>query len=466
VTGTELAFLSAAELGRRIARREVSPVEVVEEQLRRIERLDPGLSCYITVLADRALDQARRAEAEIVSTGSRGQLHGVPVALKDIFDTTGVRTTSGSKILANHVPDRDAHVVERLAAAGTILLGKLNMHEFAYGLTTTNPHWGPCRNPWNRDRVPGGSSGGSGAALAAGLCTMSLGTDTGGSIRIPASACGVVGLKPTFGRVSRRGVCPLAWSLDHVGPMARTVEDAALMLGAIAAPDSEDAWCSSAPVPDFLSALELGLGGITIGVPRRWFFDDLEPEVGHAVETALGVLISGGARRIDVDLAHLEHAHTAVHAIVASEASAFHRSWLKTRPEDYGEEMRRSLELGSLLPAIDYIGARRIQTLVRNGFLAAFERCDVLVMPTLPRTALRIGEPISREPGVAWNRLLTPLNLAGLPAISVPCGFDRDSMPIGLQIAGRPFDETTVLRVAHTYERATDWHERRPPGVD
>jgi aspartyl-tRNA(Asn)/glutamyl-tRNA(Gln) amidotransferase subunit A len=465
LSGDQAAFLSAAELGRRLAARELSPVEVVQELLGRIERLDPGLNSFITVTAERALADARAAEAEIAAGARRGPLHGVPIALKDIFDTAGVRTTCGSQILATHVPGVDAAVVQRLRAAGTVLLGKLNLHEFAYGTTTTNPHYGACRNPWNRDRIPGGSSGGSGAALAAGLCPLSLGTDTGGSIRIPASVCGVVGLKPTFGRVTRRGVWPLAWTLDHVGPMARTVEDAALLLDAVAGHNPEDPWSSRAPAPGFARDLERGVDGLRVGIPRRVFFEHLEPDVGGAVDEVIACLERIGARTREVDWPYVEHAYTAFHGLLASEASAFHGAWLRDRPHDYGEPVRQALELGSFVPAVDYVNARRMQWLLRDGLSAAFREVDVIVTPSLPRTAPPIGEPMSREPDRAWNRFLAPFNLTGSPAISVPCGFDRAGLPIGLQIVGPAFDEARVLRVARAYERETDWHTRRPPGV-
>ena len=462
MSGDELCFLGAAELGRRMARREVSPVEVAAAMLARIERLDPALNGFLLVTEERALAEAREAEREIAAGGARGPLHGVPLALKDIFDTAGLRTTAGSRILADHVPARDATVVARLRAAGLVLLGKTNMYEFAYGVTNDNPHYGPSRNPWDRERSTGGSSGGSGAALAAGLCHVSLGTDTGGSIRIPAGACGVVGLKPTFGRVSRRGVWPLSWSLDTVGPMARSVEDAALLLNAIAGPDPEDEWCAARPAEDFTRDLERGLRGLAMGVPREWFFDGLDPDVEAAVRAAIGVLEREGACRVAASLPHVPEAHTAAHAMLAAEASAFHEPWLRERPEDYGADVRRALELGHLVSGVDYVNARRMQSVVRAEFLAALREADVLVAPTLPCAPLRVGEAASREPAVAWNRLVTPLNLAGLPAISVPCGLDRAGLPVGLQIVGRPFDEATVLRAARAFERATDWHARRP----
>jgi aspartyl-tRNA(Asn)/glutamyl-tRNA(Gln) amidotransferase subunit A len=456
-------FASAVELGRRMAEGELSPVEVAREHLDRIARLDPALRCYITVTPERALERARAAEKDLRAGRRRGPLHGVPFGLKDLVDTAGVRTTAGSRILADRVPARDAAVAERLEAAGGVLLGKHNLHEFAYGTTNANPHYGQCLNPWSPGHVPGGSSGGSAAALAAGLCALAVGTDTGGSIRIPVAACGVVGLKPTLGRVSRRGVFPLAWSLDHVGPMARTVTDAAALLGLLAGGDPEDPWCAARPTEDFGRDLEAGVEGLRLGTPRRGFGAGLEPDVERAVEEALAVLERLGARRVDVEIGPLEPAYTAFHGILASEAAALHGPWLRTRPEDYGEAVRQALEHGVFVSGADYVNARRTQARVREAVAAAFGRADVLVTPALPRTAPPVGESPSREPAVAWNRLLVPFNLAGVPAIAVPCGRDRRGLPIGLQIAGRAFDESTVLRVARAYERATQWHRLRPP---
>ena len=461
------AFLSAAELAQAFASRELSPVEVTSDLLERIERLDPELRCFITVTADRAMEEARAAELAIGRGEARGPLHGVPIGIKDLFDVAGVRCTTESKILADDVPKRDAFVVERLGAAGAVCLGKQNMHEFAYGISNTNVHWGVCRNPWNRERVPGGSSGGSAAALAAGMCTAAIGSDTGGSIRIPASACGVVGLKPTLGRVSRRGVFPLAWSLDHVGPMARTVTDVALMMSAIAWPDREDPWCvADRTSEDFTRDFGSGARGVRFGVPGSPFWDDLEPSVANAVNQALELLSKLGAHRVDLDARALRHAYTAFHAILASEASAIHERWMRERPDDYGPLTRQALAHGFFVSGVDYVNARREQARVQAALEAMLEKVDVLITPTLPRTAPPIGEPMSREPALAWNRLVVPFNLAGLPALTVPCGLGPAGLPIGLQIAGRAFDEFTVLRVGGAYEHETEWHLRRPPGVD
>jgi aspartyl-tRNA(Asn)/glutamyl-tRNA(Gln) amidotransferase subunit A len=456
------AFAGAAELGRRFRAREISPLEVARVQLERIERFDPRLRAYITRTPERALADAGAAARRFTDGGEPGVLAGVSLGLKDLIDTAGIRTTSGSRLFADQVPARDAAVAERCRQGGLVLTGKHNLHELAYGTTSNNPHYGACRNPWNPEHVAGGSSGGSAVALAMGLCTVAIGTDTGGSIRIPASACGIVGLKPTLGRVSRRGVWPLAWSLDTVGPMTRNVEDAALLLGVIGGHDPEDPWSVEGARAECLARLEEGARGLRIGVARESFFEDLEPDVEAAVEAAIAQLVGLGAAVREVRLPRLDHAYTAFHALLASEASALHQAWLRERPADYSEPMRQALELGHFLSAVDYVDARRQQQRVRADFAAAFESIDVLVAPTLPRTALALGEATSREPRQAWNRLLVPFNLAGLPAISIPCGFDRRGLPIGLQIAGRAWDEATVLRAARAYERATEWHLRRP----
>ena len=460
----DLAFEGAAQVARRIAAGEIGAAELAKLQLERIARYDPLLRSYVTVTAERAMEDARRADA--CPKDRRGPLHGVPIGLKDLFDTAGIVTAAGSKVLAGRIPERDAAVTERLAAAGAVHLGKQNMHEFAYGLTTTNVHTGTTHNPWNEARVPGGSSGGTAAALAAGLCYLGMGSDTGGSIRLPAVACGIVGLKPTFGRVSRRGTWPLSWSLDHMGPMARTVEDVALALDCIAGPDPEDPWSSGLSGESFTAELEAGAGGLRIGVPRRVLFEDLSRDVERAVEEAIAQLGRMGAKIQDVDLPHLEQAYTAFHTMIATEASALHEPWLRTQPQDYGELTRRALEMGFAIPAVDYVNARRLQSLLRHAVAESMREIDLLLTPTAPFVAPKIGEPISREPKEAWNRCLVPFNLTGQPAISVPCGFDRDDLPIGLQLVGRPFEEAVVLRAARSWEREASWGSRRPAAFD
>ena len=455
-----LAFETAAGVARRIGAGELSATELTQLQLARIAALDPELNSYVLVTAERALEDARRADA--APRERRGPLHGVPIGLKDLFDTAGIVTAAGAKVLAGRVPDRDAAATERMAAAGTVLLGKQNMHEFAYGLTTTNVHTGATRNPWDRDRVPGGSSGGTAAALAAGLCYLGVGSDTGGSIRLPAAACGIVGLKPTFGRVSRRGAWPLSWSLDHMGPMARTVEDAALALECLAGHDPEDPWSAREPAGGFATELEGGARGLRIGVPRNWFFDHLQSEVGRTMEEAIATFARLGASVTELEVTHLEHVYTAFHPIIAAEASALHEPWLRTQPQDYGELTRRALEMGFAIPAVDHVNGRRMQSVLRAELAEHMREIDILLVPTAPRTAPKIGEPISREPKDVWSRCLVPFNLTGLPAISVPAGFDGSGLPIGLQLAGRPFEESTVLRAARAWERETEWSARRP----
>ena len=461
-----LAFAGAAEWKRQFEDRTSSPTELARLHLERIVTLDPVLRAYITVTPDRAMDDARAAERALGQGRPSGPLAGVTLGLKDLIDTASLRTTAGSRILSEHVPGRDATVAERCRAGGLVLTGKHNLHEFAYGTTNNNIHYGACRNPWNLDYVAGGSSGGGAAAVAAGLCTLAIGTDTGGSIRIPASACGVVGLKPTLGRVSRRGVWPLAWSLDHVGPISRTVEDAARLLSLIAGHDPEDPWSAARPAEDFAASLDDGVRGLRIGVPREPPYGDLDPDVGAALEAALTVLGALGATPRDLKRIHGEHTYTAFHAILATEASAIHLPWLRSRPQDYDERTRQALEHGLFVSATDLVDARRYQHRVRAELDDLWVDVDVLVTATLPRTALPLGEPVSREPDQAWNRLLVPFNLAGLPAITIPCGFDRRGLPIGLQIVGRAFDEATVLRVARAYERETPWHLRRPAWPD
>jgi aspartyl-tRNA(Asn)/glutamyl-tRNA(Gln) amidotransferase subunit A len=458
---TQLHELTLSDAAALVRARRVSPVELTRAMLARIERLDSQLTSYITVTAEAALAAAEQAE-QAARAGEERPLLGVPLALKDLFDTAGVRTTGGAKILAERVPQRDATAVARLRRAGAVLLGKLNMHEFAFGVSTANPHFGTCRNPWDPSRIPGGSSGGSGAALAAGLCYGSLGSDTGGSIRIPAALCGVTGLKPTYGRVSRAGVLPLSWSLDHAGPMARTVRDVALLLTVIAGHDPADPASATVPVPDFTAGLENGIRGLRIGLPRVYFFEELEDDVAQAVEAAIEALRTEGAAVREVLVPHLDVAAAAFAPIISAEAAAYHQRWLRERPQDYGEDVRQRLLQGLLYPAVDYVNAQRARRWVRDGFLQTLEEVDVLLTPAVPTTAPPIPGPAVATPN-PLTRCTFPINLTGLPALSLPCGFDRQGLPVGLQIIGRPFDEATVLRVGHTYQRLTDWHTRRPP---
>jgi aspartyl-tRNA(Asn)/glutamyl-tRNA(Gln) amidotransferase subunit A len=467
---SELHWHSMAELGRLIAARAVSPVEVVRAHLDRVATLDGKLKSFITVCSDAALEAARAAEAELMAGRPAGPLHGVPYGPKDLYNTKGVRTTGGSKILADFVPAEDSTVVSRLRAAGLIVLGKLNMHEFAYGPEGLNAHYGDALNPWDAGahRVAGGSSSGSGVALAAGLCPGALGSDTGGSIRIPASLCGISGIKPTYGRVSRAGVLPLSWSLDHAGPMARTVRDLALMLGAMAGYDAADPTTSVLPVPDYAAALTGDVKGLRVGLLRAHFTDVAAPEVRAAVEAAAKQLAQAGAVVDEVSLAEVVHVAAASFAIVATEALAYHAEWMRTRSADYQPDVRERLRMGALVSGLQYVRAQQVRQLARREVDAALARRDVLLAPATPIPAPRLGEKEAElgdgksDVRAALIRFTRPFNFSGHPACSVPCGFTAAGLPIGMQLVGRPFDEATVLRAADAYQRISDWHARRP----
>jgi aspartyl-tRNA(Asn)/glutamyl-tRNA(Gln) amidotransferase subunit A len=465
----DLTALTIAEAARQIARKQLSPVELTQAALERISTLNQRLNAFITVLGDQALTTAQVAEREMMSGQKRGPLHGIPIALKDLCATKGVRTTAGSKILRDYIPTDDATVTLRLAEAGTILLGKLHMNEFAYGPDGDNAHYGRVYNPWNLECITGGSSSGSGAGVAASLCLGALGTDTGGSIRIPSALCGIAGIKPTYGRVSRYGIMPLCWSLDHVGPMAKTVEDVALLLQSMAGYDVKDPTSAQRPVPDYVAALSGDVRGLRLGIPQEYFFDMLDPEVEHAVRQAVEVMQGSGASVHEVSWPSLRYATLAALIIVLAEASAFHDAWIRTRSQDYHPDVALRLKWGLLLSASAYLKAQRLRTLMCRDVAQLWRQVDVLVTPATMMAAPRPGEMQIRlnhrqmSTREAILRLMRPFNLTGLPAISVPCGFTTTGLPIGLQIAGKPFDEATVLRLAHAYEQATDWHRRRPP---
>ena len=465
---SELCYLSLRSLGTLMQRRELSPVEAAETVLDRVEKFDRQLNSFITPLRDQAMAQARAAEREILDGHYRGPLHGVPIAAKDLYYTKGIRTTAGSKILADFIPTYDATVIARLQDAGAILIGKLNMHEFARGATNSSSLIGGCYNPWDTLRVTGGSSGGSGAALAAGLCYGALGSDTGGSIRIPAAFCGVVGLKPTYGRVSRHGVFPLSWSLDHVGPMARTVADAALMLQVIAGHDRHDLTTRTAIVPDYMASLTGDIEGARLGIPQEFYFEQLDAEVADSVRAAVQTLERAGARVEEVSLPLSKYAAAAGRIISLTESAEIHEKFLKTRFADYSADVRAGFLVGQLILGKHYIKAQRLRSLIRQEMAAVLRRVDALVTPTVPVAAPRIGQttvevgPERVETMWALSRLTRPANLTGFPALSVPCGFTQGGLPIGLQLTGRPFAEATILQIAHAYEQETTWHQRRP----
>ena len=460
-----MCFLTIRQAGELLRGQQLSPVELTRSFLDRIGVLDGRLHCYITVTGEEALSQARRAEAEILRGHYRGPMHGIPFALKDIYDTAGIRTTAGSRVYLDRVPTEDATTTARLKAAGGILLGKLHTYEFALGGPDVSTPFPPARNPWNVDRITGGSSSGSGAAVAAGLCMGALGSCTGGSIRGPASLCGIVGLKPTYGRVSRRGVVTLSWSQDHCGPMSWTVEDAALMLQALAGHDPKDPGSSSAPVPDYSRGLREDIQGLTIGLPRHYFFTpgpDVSAEVLSIVEKGVETLQELGARVEEVTIPCLPYARAANSVIMLSEAYAFHEKNLKERPQDYGEVARARFRVGGLFTSSDYVQAQRWRTVAMREFADVLRQVDVLVTPTMtqPAAPFQGYDVLAIVRGPSFT---SPFNFTGLPAISVPAGFTADGLPVGMQIAGRPFDEATVLRVAHAYEQASPWRERRPP---
>ncbi len=461
---TDLTIRAAAT---EIRERRLSPLELTNAYLARIERLNPRINAYVTITAERALADARRATEEISRGGPRNPLHGIPIALKDLFETAGIRTTAGAKFFADYVPKADSTAARRLREAGSVLLGKLNTHELAYGVTTDNPHFGTTRNPWDPSRIPGGSSGGSGAAIAASLAVATLGTDTGGSIRIPSSLCGAVGLKPSYGRVSKAGVFPLSYLFDHPGPICRSVEDAALVLEVIAGYDPADPVSVRTATEPYARELGRGIKGLSIGVPRRYFYERLDSEVAAAVEAALGTLRGLGAEVRDIDLASSETAIESLFAIVLAEARQIHAERLASRPEDFGRDVMAILSR-DLPKSAELVAALEETYKLTTAMRLALDSVDVLVTPTTPVAAVKIGQETVRygggeEPAIfAMIRCTAPFNATHLPALSLPCGFNREGLPIGLQIAGRPFDESTVLVVGHAYEEATDWHTRRP----
>ncbi len=465
------ANLTICRLAPLIRRRKLSPVEQTRWVLARIEKLQPHLNAYITVTSELALRQARRAEKEICGGNYRGKLHGIPVSLKDLFYTRGIRTTAGSRILRSFVPSEDAPAVRRLFDAGAVLVGKTNLHEFAYGATNVNLHYGAVRNPWNLYRMSGGSSGGSAAGVSAALALASLGTDTGGSVRIPAAACGCVGLKPTHGRISLSGVIPLAPSLDHVGPLCRCVEDAALVFRAIAGSELQD----PADLPRLTSypgGLRKGIRGLRIGVPRQYFFDHIQKEVRGPVLAAIAQLEKLGCEVHEVGLNRMQETSELAGVITVAEALPYHWQWLKTRAADYDPAIRARMEASKDLPAVEYLLAQERRLRYTQSFQRAMNSVDALVAPTLPIVAPRIQDAevasgrFREDVRMALLRLTRPGNLTGLPSISLPCGFSGDALPVGLQIIGKKWDEAALLRIAYAYEQATPWHERFPQMAD
>lgn len=457
--------LTIERLAPLIRRKKISPVELTRVCLDRIAKLQPVVNAFITVTAERALQQAARAEKEIVHGRYKGPLHGIPISLKDLFDTAGIRTTAGSAILKRFIPKKNAAIVDRLLEGGCILLGKTNMHEFAYGPTNLNPHYGAVRNPWNAACMSGGSSGGSAASVVTAQAIASVGTDTGGSIRIPSAACGCVGLKPTYGTIPMEGVYPLSFSLDHAGPLCRCVKDAAILYENIRRPPASGS-------RRILSSLGKGINGLTVGLPRQYFFDHIQTDVRRAVFKAVETLELMGAEIREVDLKGMNNTPLIAAAITGGEALAVHRKRLDKDPSGYGEDVRIRLLNSRTLTIVDYIEAQQKAREYRNMFDTVMESVELLLAPTLPVTAPRLNQETvkigRRRDGVRTIllSLTRPANISGLPAASIPCGFSDDGLPIGLQITGRRGDEATLLRAAYTYEQATSWHKMFPAGMD
>jgi aspartyl-tRNA(Asn)/glutamyl-tRNA(Gln) amidotransferase subunit A len=482
----DLHTLTMHELHDLLDRREISARDATEAFYRRIEALDDCVHAYLTLTRELALEQADRADHRR-RTGESGPLLGIPLAIKDVICTKGVRTTCGSKILHDFVPPYDATVMERLKAAGAIVLGKANMDEFAMGSSTEHSAYGITRNPWDLSTIPGGSSGGTAAAVAADECAAALGSDTGGSIRQPAAYCGIVGMKPTYGRVSRYGLVAFASSLDQIGPMTKDVRDAALLMNVIGGKDWRDSTSADIPVPDFTRVLDGGAQGLHIGIPREYFIGGLDPEVDGAVRAAVKVLEGVGATIEEVSLPHTEYGVAAYYILAPSEASSnlarydgikygyrtpqwlnLRDMYMRTRDEGFGAEVKRRIMLGTYALSAGYYEAyykkaQQVRTLILRDFQEAFERVDVLVAPTAPTPAFKIGEKTSDPLQMYLSDVFTvPVNLAGIPGISVPCGFTSAGLPIGLQIIGQPFDEETLLRLAYAFEQQTEHHRRKP----
>ena len=462
----DLCDLPLLDVAEKIRTRQISPVELTERVLARIDALDGTLNAFITVLAEQATRDAQKAELEILAGHHCGPLHGVPVSIKDLFATKDIRTSAGSRVLANHVPDHDATVIERLRTAGAIMVGKTNMLEFAYA--AVHYDYGPTPNPWDLTRSSSGSSSGSAVAVATGMGYGSVGSDTGGSIRLPAAYCGIVGLKPTYGRVSRHGGIPVSWSADHFGPMTRTAGDAAALLGAIAGADPRDPTSGRVPVPDYVADLHGGVTGKRIGISDLYLRHHTEPTIRGLVEQAITTLESLGATVEEITLPPPTEAVSALLAILMPEAAVYHLPWLREQPESYSSAVRERLELGAVTPAVSYIQGQQVRRRLIDEFLAAMEPVDLLVTPTGPTAAtllegdLITGDEADPQVLAALIHYSGPFNLTGFPAVSVPCGFTANGLPVGMQLVAKPWQEGPLLAAAHAYEQVTDWHRRLP----
>ena len=465
----DIQELTLAQASAAVKKKELSPVDLVQACLSRIDAVNSKTNAYISVYADEALKVAKASEALMMAGHDMGVLHGVPISLKDNISLKGKRTTAGSKVLSDWHPQEDASVSQRLRGAGAIFIGKCNLHEFAWGGTSNNPHYGSVRNPWNTDTFPAGSSGGSGVAVAARTCYGSIGTDTGGSVRLPSSVNGIVGIRPTYGRVSNHGIIPLAWSMDTAGPMTRTVEDCAMMFNVMAGHDHNDPASALQPVVDYTRDLNMDLKGVRIGVVPGYSFKHLQPAVERSMREAVKTLESLGAVIIEVPIANIEGNMSAVLTVESVEPSTYHQKWLREQPDNYGEDVRTLLEAGELLMATHYVQAQRYRAMLRDEFLEAFKRVDVFLWPTLPFTATKVGATtVVIENGQEEDMLSAIMqftgvpSLTGLPALNVPCGFDDAGLPVGMQLVGRPFDEATLFRIGSQFERQTEFYKKAP----
>ncbi len=466
----DINYSSVAELAPRVKSGEISPVEIVRTSLDRIAQLEPSLNAFLEVWGDSALDQASEAEQAISSGDYLGPLHGIPVGLKDLIDVSGKETTGGSKVLAGNVATGDATVVMQLREAGAILIGKMNLVEFAFGATGLNPHTGDVKNPWDTTKITAGSSSGSAAAVAAGMIPVTLGSDTGGSVRMPAALCGIAGLKPTYGRVSRNGVLDLSWSMDHVGPMTRTTEDCALLMNVLAGHDPLDPASSKEPVPDFISGINSGLNGLKIGVPQDYFFtDSVDPEIVSSVHAAIELMANNGAEIVDLPMPWVDKGRRINMGVMYPEATSVHEKMLAEHADKYSPSVRHRIQFGFNVSAIDYVRAQRARQWFSHQMAESMKKVDVLITPSVPIQTPTIADctpaPGKTAAGGELANFTGVFDTTGQPSHSIPCGFTTSGMPIGMMITGHPFDESTVLRVGNAFEKLTNWHQRPPTDI-
>lgn len=471
MTSDDLRFASITTLARKLRNGDITVDQIVNKSLEVIGNLDSELNAFLEVWSDDVREKASEAQRSIEIEKSASPLTGIPVGLKDLVDVHGRSTTAGSKVLQGNVAAKDATIVKRMTAAGAIPVGKLNLVEFAFGTTGLNAYTGNVSNPWDKTRVTAGSSSGSGASVAAGMVPAAIGTDTGGSIRMPAALCGIAGLKPTYGRVSRAGVLDLSWSMDHVGPMTRTVEDCALMMNALAGFDQADPASSSEPVGDFTSELAKGFDGVRLGLPKQYFFDDfVDPEIKNSVLGAIKLMETNGAEIVELDADWISLGRRIGFGVIAPEALAVHRKNLGERPDDYTMAVRSRILAGVSISAVDYIEAQRARKWFSHEVANLMQSVDAIVTPTVPIPTPTIEEctPTSTDPGGGGQMpfFTGVFNTTGQPSLSIPCGFGKFDMPIGMMITGHSFDESTVLRIGHAYEQLTDWHQRKPNDIE